>query len=178
MKRVVMIGPPGSGKSTLSRRLGRALGIPVFHLDSLFWNPGWKSTPRDEFTQLQIQIMTENDSWIIDGDYASTLHVRLERCDSVVALDLARRIYLPRVLLRSVSSMLFKKERVDMAPGCPERPDAEFLAFVRYVWSYGTDRRPGVWALIDHVCDGKEVHRLTTPGQVEQFIRGIKRSPC
>jgi adenylate kinase family enzyme len=60
MKRVVIIGPPGSGKSTLAPILGEVTGLPVVHLDNLFWKPGWVQTPRDEWSRIVSDVISED----------------------------------------------------------------------------------------------------------------------
>ena len=87
MDKIVIIGSSGSGKSTLAARLGPILNLPVYHLDRLFWRPGWQETPRDEWRMLQQKLCAE-PQWIIDGNYSGTLDVRLAACDTVIWLDL------------------------------------------------------------------------------------------
>ena len=87
MERIAIIGCGGSGKSTLARELGRKTGLPVVHLDRIFWSPGnWQHLSREEFDAL---LITEVDQphWILDGNYDRTMEVRLQRCDTVIYLD-------------------------------------------------------------------------------------------
>ena len=128
MRRVAIIGSGGAGKSTLARELGERTGIEVIHLDGHFWRPGWVETPADEWRALQADLCAR-DAWIMDGNYGGTLDLRLARADTVVFVDLPRRVTIPGVLRRWV---LHHGEAVQ-APGCPEHVSGEFL---RWVWGY------------------------------------------
>lgn len=129
-QRILIIGCPGSGKSTLSRRLSEETGLPVVHLDALYWLPGWVERSKEDF-DARLQCELEKPRWIIDGNYTRTLPMRLERCDAVIWLDYGRLTCLRGVIARIVRNR--GNVRPDMGAGCPERFDAEFL---RYVWSF------------------------------------------
>ena len=90
-QRVLVLGCCGSGKSTFARRLGALTGRPVVHLDKLFWKPGWIQAAKEEFYTLLIEALSR-DAWIIDGNYSSTLPLRLESCDQVVYFDFPRLV--------------------------------------------------------------------------------------
>jgi adenylate kinase family enzyme len=89
MKRILIIGSGGAGKSTLSRCLQKLLGIPLVHLDSIFWKPGWVETPRPEWKRIVCELV-QGDSWIMDGNYSGTLDIRIDACDTIIFLDLPR----------------------------------------------------------------------------------------
>lgn len=100
MKRIAIIGSPGAGKSTLAWQLGEILGLPVFHLDRLFWKPGWIPSPKSLWIAMQSTLVTR-DSWIIDGNYGSTLHIRVEAADTIIFLDFPRYICLGQAVKRA-----------------------------------------------------------------------------
>lgn len=85
--RIAIIGCGGSGKTTLARRLGTALHAPVTHLDSLFYDDEWNTLPPEKFAARQEELVSQ-DRWVIDGNYASTLPIRLQRATEVIFLDL------------------------------------------------------------------------------------------
>lgn len=127
MKKVLLIGSGGSGKSTLAKALSARTGLPLFHLDALYWRPGWDAMARPEWTAL-VERLVQEPEWIMDGNYGGTLDQRLATCDTVVLLDLPPWLCLWRLIRRRFRHA--GKSRPEMAPGCPERLDAAFLWWV------------------------------------------------
>lgn len=119
MKRVIVIGCPGAGKSTFSRKLAAKTGLPLHYLDMIWHRPDHTVVGRDEFDRRLAEIM-QQEEWILDGNYARTLSERLAYCDTVFFFDLPLD-----ECLRGVKSRL-GKERVDM-PWVDEELDPEFL---------------------------------------------------
>lgn len=144
MKRVLVVGCCGAGKSTLALELGRRTGLPVVHLDPLYWGPGWVRPAAADW-EATVRVELGRDRWILDGNYKSTLALRLQAADTAVFLDLPRRVCLRRVLARRLGT------RPDPIPGCPERLTADFL---RYVWSFRDEHRPEVVAHLDRFAAG------------------------
>lgn len=93
LKRIAIIGCGGAGKSTLSRELGKSLDLPVVHLDRVFWKPGWERISREAFIAEQLEIMAQ-PRWILDGNYGSTMDLRLQAADTIVFLDLPTHVCL------------------------------------------------------------------------------------
>jgi adenylate kinase family enzyme len=168
MKRVLVIGSGGAGKSTFSKKLGEILNMEVIHLDSLYWNPGWVETPKQEWKKTAEHIITR-DSWIMDGNYSGTLDLRFEACDTVIFLDIGRLNCLWRVIKRAVEYR--NKSRPDMAEGCRERLD---LRFILWVWNYKKRTRPKIERILKENRSNKEVIRLRTDAEAEQYLDGIK----
>ena len=129
-QRILIIGAPGAGKSTLAAHLGKKTSLPVIHLDQQFWQPGWQETPDRQWRD-RVRQLTDGERWIIDGSYTGTLDLRLPRAELVIHLDLPRRVYMQRIIRRIVSS--YGRVRPDMADGCPERFDWIFL---KWAWNY------------------------------------------
>jgi adenylate kinase family enzyme len=168
MKRVLLIGAGGAGKSTLSRRLGEILGLKVIHLDVEHWRPGWVETPKDEWAR-KVGELCGGDSWVIDGNYSSTLEPRLAACDTVVFLDLPRAVCVWRVFKRVLTYR--KNTRPDMAEGCHEQFDLKFLL---WVWNYPERTRPKVLALLEKYREGKQVVRLRSSAEVKRFLNQLE----
>ena len=85
-KRIAIIGSSGSGKSTLARTLGVRLGLPVVHLDAHFWRAGWVETDKAQW-QETVQALAHGERWIIDGNYSSTMDIRLPLAETIIFLD-------------------------------------------------------------------------------------------
>lgn len=149
MNKIAIIGSGGSGKTTLALILGKEFNLPVYHLDKLYWKPGWSKTPRDQWTNIQKELC-KKDSWIIDGNYKSTLDIRLEACDTVIFLDVHRLICIYRVIKRTLA----RTHRPDMAEGCEERFDFEFMKFL---WNYPDKIRPQIMGKLISAGSGKNV---------------------
>jgi adenylate kinase family enzyme len=164
MRKVLVIGSGGAGKSTLARRLSQILNIEVIHLDSLYWSQGWVETPKNRWKE-RVEELINQDSWIMDGNYSGTLELRLKACDTVIFLDIARPICLWRLFNRRMSYR--KRSRPDMAEGCPERLNLEFIA---WVWSYRKRTRPKIVKMLKESSGGKKVIWLRSKADVEKFL--------
>jgi adenylate kinase family enzyme len=135
MQRIIVLGPPGSGKSTLARRLGAARGLPVFHLDRLYWQPGWIETPAEAFAA-EVERIAALPAWVIDGNYTHTIAPRLQTADTLIYLDVPSALSLLRVIRRTLAQ--YGRVRGDGPSGCPEQFD---LSFLHFVWTWNRERR-------------------------------------
>ncbi len=169
MKRVLVIGPGGAGKSTFARQLGEALNIKVNHLDVAYWRSGWSKPAEDGWLQTVSQLVS-GDSWILDGNFGGTLELRLKHCDTIVFLDMPRLLCLWRVVKRRL--LYRNRSRPDMAEGCNEKLDLEF---VLWVWNYARRSRPKVIKLLREQAEGKEVVWLRSRREVRSFLDAVKR---
>ena len=167
MRRVLIVGRSGGGKSTLARRLGAATGLPVIHLDRLFWKPGWVVSTTGEL-QARLDPLLAGEGWITDGNYLGTIGSRLPYADTVVLVRMPLWICLWRIARRTLTQ--WGRVRPDMGEGCPERFDLEFL---RYVWNFDRDRMPGVEAALADFAG--ELVVLDSPRAMEAWIRSIER---
>jgi len=165
MERILIIGCSGSGKSTLARTLGEKLGLPVIHLDQLWWKEGWKNVTREEFDS-RLAMVLNMEQWIIDGNYSRTMPIRLKQCDTVIYLDFGRWECLWGMLERCLSS--YGRVRPDMAPGCPERFDPKK---VKWIWNYNTRNRPKNYAWLAQAPHAQKVV-LKNRRQVQAFLNG------
>lgn len=166
MRRILVVGNGGAGKSTFSRRLGAALGLPVVHMDIHFWRPGWTEPEGPEW-DAAVARLVEAGSWIMDGNYAGSLGPRVEAADAAVLLDTPRLLCVLRILKRRLQAAL-GAPRPDLPAGCPESID---LAFLRWVWRYERDTRPEVLRKLSGRGDGKPVYVLKGRRGVEAFLR-------
>jgi adenylate kinase family enzyme len=169
MRRVLVVGSGGAGKSIFATRLGELTDLPVIHLDALYWRSGWKQTPQEEWAGV-VDALVARDAWVMDGNYGGTLDARLAACDTVVFLDLPRRVCLWRVVRRWLRHR--GRTRPDMAPGCDERLSLEFL---RWIWQYRATRRPAMLDRLAALRPGQRAVVLRSADQVESFLREARQ---
>ncbi len=127
MHRIMIIGNPGSGKSTLARAMGHQLGLPVTHIDQLQFKRGWGEADPDE-RDASVRVVVAGPSWVIDGNYSSTIEDRMARADTLIWLDIALWRRLGRVARRTWR--FYGQSRPDLPEGCPERFSPEFLHYI------------------------------------------------
>ena len=166
MKRIMIIGCPGSGKSTLSKQLAVKLKLPLVHLDQIYWKSNWQPISNEIFDELLLREV-EKDEWIIDGNYSRTISMRLEKCDTIIYLDYHRMTCLLGVLKRVIKG--YGKTREDMGENCPERLDWSFL---KYVWTFNQSRREEYLKLLSYQKD-KRVIILRYRSDGAKFIRSL-----
>lgn len=167
-QRVVVIGSPGAGKSTLSVALAARLGLPLVHLDRLYHLPGWREPSRHAWRAIHADIVAR-ERWLIDGHFESTLAERLGRADAAVHLDLGRLVCLARVLRRVART--HGRTRPDMADGCPERFDP---AFLRFVWHHPETGRPRTLErLAAFAAAGGQVVTLRAPAGARALVAAL-----
>ncbi|MHA1617727.1 MAG: AAA family ATPase [Promethearchaeota archaeon] len=167
MQRILIIGSGGAGKSVCARQLASILNLPVHHLDRYFWQPNWVKTPKEEWLQ-QLQTLLEQDRWIIDGNYGSTLEHRLQYADAIIYLDYPTRISLFRALKRQI----FYRNRIrdDITEGCKERLEREFLT---WIWNFRKNRRPRILELLVKHPEKLFVH-FTKPKALKKWLHGLE----
>ena len=169
MERILIVGNSGAGKSTMARALSEKTGLPVVHLDRLFWRENWQHIAREEFDAL-LQQELEKSQWIIDGNYDRTVSTRLAYCDTVIYLDYPRWQCLLGVVKRVISS--YGKVRPDMGDGCPERFDWEFM---KYVWNYNRENREKLYRKLN-ALDRVNVIVLRNRKEGNLFLRNLNNS--
>ena len=139
MKKIMVIGCPGSGKSTFSKKLHKVTGIPLFHLDMLYWNADKTTVEKSIFLE-RLSEAIQKSEWIIDGNYGSTMELRIQACDTIIFLD-----YPVDVCLNGIKERK-GKPRSDMPWIEPKVDDEEFLTFIK---NYNAKSRPQVMELLD-----------------------------
>ena len=164
MERILIIGCGGAGKSTLARQLGEKTGLPVVHLDKLYWRPGWQHVTREEFDKLLDEVLAQ-EAWIMDGNFNRTIQRRLERCNTVIYLDFSRTACLWGVFKRIITT--YGVVRPDMGEGCPERFDWDFL---KWVWNFNKDKRKKLMNQLAK-AENVKVVILKNRRQVKRFLK-------
>ncbi|MCM3705951.1 MULTISPECIES: topology modulation protein [Cytobacillus] len=170
MKRIMVIGSSaGAGKSTFARKLGKKTGIEVYHLDVLYWKPGWVESSLQEFADAQHEIV-KRKQWIMEGNYSSTFEIRAAACDSVIYLDLPLYICLYRVVKRWLTNL--GKTRPDMAAGCREKLDWKFMEFI--MTTYKRRKKEMAERLSQFRAKGIEVTVLKNTRDIDSFLNNLE----
>ena len=160
MKKVIVIGCPGSGKSTVSRALRNKTGIPLYHLDMMYWNADKTTVEKSVFLE-RLSDVLEKDEWIIDGNYGSTMELRIAACDTVVFLDYPLDVCLDGIKERR------GKPRSDM-PWIETEEDLEFIEFIK---NYNEQQMPKVIELLEkYSC--KNIIIFKSREQADAFLNG------
>lgn len=146
MKKIMVIGSPGAGKSTFARKLQRKTHLPLYYLDMLWHRADKTNVSREEFDARLGEIL-QKDAWIIDGNYQRTLEMRLQACDTVFLLDFPLEICLAGVKSR------IGKPREDM-PWIETEFDAEFK---QWILDFPTNQLPQIYALLEKYKENKEI---------------------
>lgn len=168
MQRVVIFGCSGTGKSTLARKLGERLGLPVVHMDALFWEPGW-TEPDGEAFRARVAAALAGGRWISEGNYVSrTAELRLPGADLILWLDQPLWLRLWRVASRALAYR--DRTRPDMGPDCPEKLD---LQFVEYIWTFDRKAKPKIEAAIARLAASTPLVRLTGDREVADFLAAL-----
>jgi adenylate kinase family enzyme len=167
MRRVLVIGSGGAGKSTFATRLAALTGLPLVHLDALYWQRGWIEPSKELWAQA-VERLAAAEQWIMDGNYGGTLEMRLAKCDTVIFLDLPRRLCLWRVTLRRIR--FHGRARPDMTQGCDERLT---WPFILWIWSYRRERRPKILRRLEELRQDQQAVVLRTDAEIEAFLHSV-----
>lgn len=157
----MIIGCPGSGKSTFARALAAKTGLPLYYLDMMYWNTDRTTKPKEEF-RAALRETVALPEWIIDGNYGSTLEVRMEACDTVIFLD-----YPVEVCIAGVEERR-GKPRPDM-PWIETEPDLEFIEFIK---KYNEESRPKVIELLEKYKE-KNIIIFKSRAEADEYLRRL-----
>jgi adenylate kinase family enzyme len=169
LKRILVIGSGGAGKSTFARNLGAILDLPVIHLDPVYWKAGWEKPSKSDWARTVGKLVAQHE-WIMDGNFGGTLPQRLRRADAVILLDTSRWVCLWRVAKRFMKYR--GRHRPDMTPGCQERFDWEF---VKWIWNYPSRSKPAKLALLEASTPDQRVVILQSNRDVARFLEETRR---
>lgn len=163
MNRIMVIGCPGSGKSTFSKALHEITDIPLYHLDMLYWNADKTTVDKAVFRE-KLSGTIQKSQWIIDGNYDSTIELRLKACDTVIFLD-----YPVDVCLNGIRERR-GKARTDLP--WIEKSDEEDAEFIEFIKNYNSQNRPKVMALLDKYSD-REIYIFKSRNEADEFLNKL-----
>lgn len=163
MNKVIIIGCPGSGKTTFAEKLQKCTGLPLYYLDAIWHKPNKTHIPREEFDR-KIGEIFETPKWIIDGNYKRTIEMRMKQSDTVFLFDLPVEVCLQGVTDR------VGKERYDL-PWLETEVDPEFKQFIE---DFPKDTLPYIYELIEKYKDGKRVIIFKSREEADGFIEKLR----
>lgn len=163
MNKIIIIGCPGSGKTTFAEKLQKCTGLPLYYLDAIWHKPDKTHIPREEFDR-RIGEIFETPRWIIDGNYKRTIEMRMKQSDTVFLFDLPVEVCLQGVTDR------VGKERYDL-PWLETQVDPEFRQFIE---DFPKDTLPYIYELIEKYKDGKRVIIFKSREEADGFIEKLR----
>lgn len=169
--RIIILGPAGSGKTTLSKFISKEFNIEAIHLDKEYWLPNWQRPEKDEWNK-KLQTYVDKESWIMDGNYIDSLDIRLEKADLVIMLDIDLKTCINSIILRTVKGYFIKRK--DLAEGCSDKFDESKKNLISWTKQFKTAYFP---QLIDlcikypHV----DIKLFRTRKGARQFIERINQ---
>ena len=169
MKKAIIIGNCGSGKSRFAKALSKKTGLPLVHLDKLLWRGEWETVEREEFDR-QLQSALEEPRWIIDGNYNRTIPHRLKYCDTVFFFDLPTVVCLWGSIERVIRN--YGKIREDMGGNCTERFDKNKLLLCRNIIGFNRQHRKKYYEMLAG-ADGVNVVVFRSRRQADEYINSI-----
>ena len=162
MKKIIVIGCPGSGKTTFAEKLRDKIKLPLFYLDAIWHKPDRTHISRNEF-DMRLSEILELDSWIIDGNYSRTIETRILACDTVFLFDLPTEVCLEGVISR------LGKKRYDM-PWIDTALDANFK---REIEEFSNKNLPVIYELINQYQEGRTIVVFKSREEANNFIKKI-----
>ena len=165
MNKAIVIGCPGSGKTTFAEKLQKCTGLPLYYLDAIWHKPDKTHIPREEFDQRITEIFSE-EKWIIDGNYKRTIEMRMIQCDTVILFDLPTEVCLQGVTER------IGKERYDL-PWLETEIDPEFRQFIE---EFPKDTMPYIYELIEKYKDEKRIIIFKSREESDEYLKTLRKS--
>ncbi len=164
MKKVIIIGSPGAGKSTFARKLRDVIGLPLYHLDLIWHLPDKTNVAREEF-DARLQEILNRGEWIIDGNYTRTIEARLKCCDTVFLLDMPLDVCISGAMSRV-------GKRHDDLPWVEDEFDPEFRQWIE---DFPRDTLPKIYSLIEQYKADKDVVIFKSRDEADAYIESFAR---
>ena len=168
MKKVLIIGCPGSGKSTFSIKLASLTNLPLYHLDFYRHDASKKFSDNPDSWIKLINKICQKDEWIMDGNYTSSLETRIKNADTIIFFDFPKRISLSRLLKRRI--YFNNKKRSDMPDGWNEKLK---LRFIKFVWNFNKIQRPTIYRILDQYKHDRNLLIFKRPSEAKRWLNNL-----
>lgn len=165
MKKAIVIGCPGSGKTTFAEKLSESTGLPIFYLDAIWHKPDKTHISREDFDERITEIFKTSE-WIIDGNYNRTIEIRIQQCDTVFLFDLPAEVCLQGAKER------LGKGRYDL-PWIEKELDSEFEGFIK---DFSKTSLPKIYELINKYKSKKQIIIFKSRFEADEYINNLKRN--
>ena len=162
MKKVIVVGCPGSGKSTFARKLQEKTGLPLYYLDMIWHKPDKTTLTKEEFDE-KLHELIARDEWIIDGNYSRTLEPRLQACDTAFVFDLPLEVCLAGAQARVGT------KRIDM----PWEETELSQEFLNYILSFSQQKLPRLLQLAQQYSSQKQVVFFRSRRECDDFLKSL-----
>ena len=162
MKKAIVIGCPGSGKTTFAEKLRARTGLPLFYLDAIWHKPDRTHISRDEY-DMRLSEILKTDEWIIDGNYSRTIETRVKVCDTVFMFDLPTEVCLQGAISR------LGKERYDV-PWIDTKLDPSFK---KEIEEFSDKVLPDIYNILDKYKDGREIIIFKSRSQADEYLNKL-----
>ncbi|WP_125708866.1 topology modulation protein [Lacticaseibacillus porcinae] len=172
--KIMVIGSPGAGKTTLIHKIIAATGWPLLSLDHEWHQSDYSESAKIKFRRTQQQFMATHDNWVIDGNYAGSMDLRLAQADMVLWLQVPRVVAIYRILKRSWRFKHDRNTRPDMPANFSEHFDADYREFLSFVWHFKRDNEPELRQQLAHLRVDQQLVVIRSYKDKQRVLTQIK----